>query len=59
MHKFGVAVNWISIIACVVGLVMGFRDLVVYGENSVWLAMVPASFLGLLTGVVITLFSKR
>lgn len=58
MHKLGVFINWISIISCIIGLILGFRELVVYHEASIWLAMVPASFLGLLTGVVITLFSK-
>lgn len=59
MHKFGVALLLFSIAACVIGLVLGFWDLIKYGENSFWLMMVPASFLGLMTGVVITLFSKQ
>ena len=59
MHKFGVALLLFSIAACVIGLVLGFWDLIKHGENSFWLMMVPASFLGLMTGVVITLFSKQ
>ena len=58
MYKFGVAINILSVIACVVGLVMGFRDLILYGEMSIWMSVVPASFLGLMAGVVMTLFSK-
>lgn len=58
MYKFGVILLWFSIAVCVIGLVLGFWDLVRHGENSFWLMMVPASFLGLMAGVVITLFSK-
>ncbi len=59
MHKFGITLLLFSIAACVLGLALGFWDLIKHGENSFWLMMVPASFLGLMTGVVITLFSKQ
>ncbi len=58
MHKIGIIINWISIFACVIGMILGFRELIVHGQPSFWLAMVPGSFLGLLTGMVITLLSK-
>ena len=43
----------------VFGLIFGFFDLVKYGEASIWIAMIPAGFAGLLTGVTITQFSKK
>ena len=58
MHRVGVILIWISLFACVFGLIFGIMDLLKYGEPSIWMAMIPAGFLGLLTGTVMTLFSK-
>ena len=60
MHKFGIAINILSIIACIVGLIVGFYQMIETGENNAWLSvMVPGSFLGLMAGMVMSLFSKR
>ena len=59
MHKVGVVLIWISLLACLFGLIFGFIDMIKYGETSIWLAMIPAGFVGLLTGTVMTLFSKQ
>ncbi|VAY88891.1 conserved hypothetical protein [mine drainage metagenome] len=58
LHTIGVITTWISIIVCALGIVLGLWHLVVYHETNDWWTAVPASFLGLLSGVVLTLFSK-
>ncbi len=58
MHKFGVALSWLSVVTCAVGLILGFREMIIYGTDNEWLHLVPIAFLGLFTGLVITLFSK-
>jgi lipopolysaccharide export LptBFGC system permease protein LptF len=58
MHKIGVMMVWLGLILVVVGLIFGFMDLVKYGEASIWIAMIPAGFAALLTGVTMTQFSK-
>ena len=59
MHKVGVIMIWIGLLMSVFGLIFGFIDLVKYGEASIWIAIIPAGFAGLLTGVTITQFSKK
>ncbi|MEQ1669128.1 MAG: hypothetical protein ABL868_11805 [Sulfuriferula sp.] len=58
MHKIGVMMVWLGLLLTVVGLIFGFIDLVKYGEASIWIAMIPAGFAALLTGVTMTQFSK-
>ncbi|WP_124950876.1 hypothetical protein [Sulfuriferula thiophila] len=59
MHKVGVIMIWIGLLMSIFGLIFGFIDLVKYGEASIWIAIIPAGFAGLLTGVTITQFSKK
>ena len=59
MHKVGVIVIWIGLLMSIFGLIFGFIDLVKYGEASIWIAMIPAGFAGLLTGITMTQFSKK
>ena len=58
MHKIGVMMVWLGLLLTIVGLIFGFIYLVKYGEASIWIAMIPAGFAALLTGVTITQFSK-
>ncbi|NOT17799.1 MAG: hypothetical protein HOP20_07020 [Sulfuriferula sp.] len=58
MHKIGVILVWLGLFLTVIGLIFGFMDLVKYGEASIWIAMIPAGFAALLTGVTMTQFSK-
>lgn len=41
------------------GLIFGFIDLIKEGEASIWIAIIPAGFAGMLVGITMTQFSKK
>lgn len=50
---------WIGLLMSLFGLIFGFIDMVKYGEANIWIAMIPAGFAAMLTGITITQFSKK
>ncbi|WP_324779059.1 hypothetical protein [Thiobacillus sedimenti] len=61
MHKLGVITTLAGLILSVVGLVVGFWEMLRSSGNSMaWLSLVPLGFVGLMVGVTLTqLFTKR
>ena len=59
MHKVGVIMIWVGLLMSIFGLIFGFIDLIKEGEASIWIAIIPAGFAGMLVGITMTQFSKK
>ena len=58
MHTLGVITTLLALTLSVVGLIVGFWQMVSGSENAVaWLSLVPLGFVGLLLGVALTQLS--
>lgn len=58
LHKLGVIIIWGSVITCLVGIILGFRHMVVYHELDDWWTIVPASFFSLFVGVALVYLAR-
>jgi len=55
MHKLGVITTLLGLILSVVGLAVGFWEMLRGSGNAqTWLSLVPLGFVGLMLGVVLT-----
>jgi hypothetical protein len=61
MHKLGVITTLFGLILSIVGLVVGFWEMLNGGgENAeVWLSLIPLGFVGLFLGVTLTQLSSK
>jgi hypothetical protein len=60
MHKLGVITTLLGLILSVVGLGVGFWEMLRHSGNAqTWLSLVPLGFVGLMLGVVLTQLSNR
>ena len=60
MHRLGAITTLLGLILSVVGLAVGFWEMLHGSGNAqVWLSLVPLGFVGLMLGVVLTQLSDR
>ena len=61
MHKLGVITTLLGLILCIVGLIVGFWEMLHGNDNAqYWLSLVPLGFVGLFVGVTLTqLYNKQ
>ena len=60
MHKLGVITTLLGLILSVVGLGVGFWEMLHDSGNAqMWLSLVPLGFVGLMLGVVLTQLSRK
>jgi hypothetical protein len=60
MHRLGVVTTLMGLILSIVGLAVGFWQMVQGSESAeFWLALVPLGFVGLLLGVTLTQLSNK
>ena len=60
MHKLGVITTLLGLILSVVGLAVGFWEMLHGNGNAQeWLSLVPLGFVGLMLGVVLTQLSNK
>ena len=61
MHRLGAITTWLGLILSVVGLAVGFWEMLHGNENAqYWLSLIPLGFVGLFVGVTLTqLYNKQ
>ena len=60
MHKLGVITTLLGLILSIVGMVVGFWEMLHGNENAeFWLSLIPLGFVGLFLGVTLTQFSNK
>ncbi|MGE5319262.1 MAG: hypothetical protein ACM3KD_03690 [Hyphomicrobiaceae bacterium] len=60
MHKLGVTTTLLGLIMSVVGLAVGFWEMLHGSENaSFWLSLIPLGFVGLFVGVTMTQLDNK
>jgi hypothetical protein len=60
MHRLGVITTLLGLILSVVGMVVGFWEMLNGSENTeFWISLVPLGFVGLFLGVTITQLSSK
>jgi hypothetical protein len=59
MHRLGVITTLLGLILSVIGLVVGFWEMLNGSENAeFWISLVPLGFVGLFLGVTLTQLSS-
>ena len=60
MHKLGVITTLLGLILSVVGLVVGFWEMLHGSGNAqFWLSLIPLGFVGLFVGVTLTQLDNK
>ncbi|OJZ12378.1 MAG: hypothetical protein BGP20_11600 [Thiobacillus sp. 63-78] len=61
MHRLGVFTTLLGLILSIVGLIVGFWEMLHGNDNAqYWLSLVPLGFVGLFVGVTLTqLYNKQ
>tara|TARA_R110002049_G_scaffold253117_1_gene428389 strand:+ start:257 stop:460 length:204 start_codon:yes stop_codon:yes gene_type:complete len=60
MHKLGVITTLLGLILSIVGLVVGFWEMLNGSEQAeVWISLIPLGFVGLFIGVTLTQLSIK